>query len=86
MAKIWQNNYKVEITTGAGFTATADDAVTPGQGGSAWTALQGRMDVIIQGESETTFIPFHAVDHAIVTLTREEVDAPDDAACVQEGD
>lgn len=81
----YQNQIKVEITTGAGFTATADDSVTFGVGSSAWATLQAQCDVQIMGDGEITFIPFHAVDHAIVTITRTEVEDPEDPTCVTDG-
>lgn len=80
----YQNQIKVVITTGAGYEATADDAVNAGVGASAWSTLVAQGDVQILNGDEITFIPFRAVDHAIVTVTRTEVADPEDPTCVTE--
>ena len=82
--KIKKGQYKVDITTFGGFTATADDAVIDGQGGSVYSSIVNGRDVMIRNNGQLTFIPFHAVDHAIITHTTEEVDAPVDDTCVVE--
>lgn len=73
---------KVVITTQAGFSATADDAVSAGQGTAAYGALENHRDVVIAAETEKTFVPYHAVDHAVITFTRSTVDDPEDPTCV----
>ena len=78
----YQNSIKVEITTGGGYSTTADDATIAGVGAVAWADLQSQKDLIIQTATGWEFVPFHAVDHAIVTMTRSEVEDPDDPTCV----
>lgn len=78
----YQNSYKVEITTGANYTTTADDAVIAGVGSVAWADLQAQKDLMIQTATGYEFIPFHAVDHAVVTFTRTQVPDPVDPTCV----
>lgn len=73
---------KVEITTAANFTVTADDAVVAGQGTAAYSALEAGRDQHIVNGANITFIPYHAVDHAIITLTQATVADPDDPTCV----
>ena len=75
---------KVVITTQAAFTATADDSVVAGQGSAAYTAIQAHRDVYIDGETRT-YIPFDAIDHAVVTITQATVDDPEDPTCQTEG-
>lgn len=82
----YQNQIKVVITTGAGYEATADDAVVAGVGSSTWATLVNQGDVQIPNGGEIIFIPFHAVDHAVVTITRTEVEDPEDPTCVTESD
>lgn len=71
---------KVVITTKAAFAATADDSVVAGQGSAAYTALQAHRDVYIVGATRT-FIPYDAIDHAVVTITQATVDDPADETC-----
>lgn len=68
------DTYKVEITTLCDYTVTADDAVVAGQGVAAYYALKGRHDVEIVSADGLTieFIPFKAVCHAKVTITKGE--------------
>lgn len=76
---------KVEVTTKTGFTATADDAVAKGQGTAAYGVIQSinteMRNVVISNGTNETIIPFHAIDHAIVTKTRSQVQDPKDAIC-----
>lgn len=78
----WKNSYSVEITTGAGYTVTADDAVTEGVGASAYAMITEGKDLHIQTATGGVLIPFHAVDHAVYTLTRSQVADPTDPTCV----
>lgn len=73
---------KVDVTTAAGFTATADDAVLAGQGTAAYGALEAGRDVIVATATEKTYVPYAAIDHAVVTFTLSQVTDPDDPACV----
>lgn len=73
---------KVEITTSANFAITADDAVVSGQGTAAYSALEAHRDQHIVSGSNITFIPFHAIDHAVITLTQVTEADPVDPTCV----
>lgn len=73
---------KVVISTGAGFSVTADDAVLAGQGTAAYGALENGRDVVVANATEKTYVPYHAIDHAVVTLTLSTVDDPEDPTCV----
>ena len=78
-------NVKVDVTTKAGFTATADDAVVKGQGTAAYGVIQSinteMRNVVISDGTNETIIPFHAIDHAVVTKTRSTVQDPQDIIC-----
>lgn len=76
-----KQNVKVVITTEAGFEVTADDAAKAGQGTAAYGALDNGRDIRVDNGTEITFVPYGAVDHAVVTLTQTTVDAPADANC-----
>lgn len=80
----YKNSIKVEITTGAGYTATADDATLAGVGAAAYADLHAKNDLCIQTADGEIHIPYHAVDHAIITITREETEDPADPTCVTE--
>jgi hypothetical protein len=79
---MFKNEYSVEITTSGGYTVTADDATLAGSGSAAMVCLENATDVKIPTATGSTIIPFHAVDHAIVTLTRTTVADPADPTCV----
>lgn len=73
---------KVVVTTGAGFSVTADDAVLAGQGTAAYGALEGGRAIVVADATEKTYVPYHAIDHAVVTFTLSQVTDPDDPTCV----
>ena len=77
----WNNKYSVEITTGSGYTVTADDAVVAGVGSSVRSMLAAGEDLTIATATGEIFIPFHSVDHAVVTLTRTNDPDPTDPTC-----
>lgn len=81
----YEMSVKVDITTKSGFTATADDAVKKGQGTSAYGVIQSinteMRNVVISDGTNETIIPFHAIDHAVVTKTRSQVADPTDDIC-----
>lgn len=81
--KMFKNQYTVAVTTQGGYTATFSDSANDGVGASVNAALHAHQD--IQGESgdDNVFIPFEAVDHAVITFTRTEVDKPADTTCVE---
>lgn len=76
-----QQNARVVITTAVGFNVTADDATVKGQGTAAYGAIQNRRDVTVNNNGEITFIPYHAIDHAVITLTTSTVADPVDDVC-----
>ena len=84
MADIYKNTFRAEITTGGDYTATADDSVKAGVGAAAVAALEGHQDIKILTETGYIYIPYAAVDHAVVTLTRATAEAPEDETCVTE--
>lgn len=73
---------KVVVTTAASFSVTADDSVLAGQGTAAYGAIENHRDVIVSNGTEKTFIPYHAIDHAVVTFTLSQVEDPEDPTCV----
>lgn len=75
---------KVDVTTIGGFSKTADDAVLAGQGTAAYGAVENGRDVIVADATEKIIIPYHAIDHAVVTLTLSTVDDPKDDTCVDD--
>lgn len=77
----WKNSYSVEITTSGGYTVTADDAVTAGVGSSAYAMLLEGKDLEIANATGGILIPYHAVDHAIYTLTRTNEPDVADPTC-----
>lgn len=78
-----KQNVKVEVTTIAGFNVTADDAVLAGQGTAAYGAIDNHRDVKVSDGGKITFVPYAAIDHAIVTFDRKDVEDPEDPTCVE---
>lgn len=77
-----QTQIQVVITTAAGFEGTADDATLLGQGAAAYTSIKAGRDVYIDGGDGTiTFIPYDAIDHAVITITQATVEDPEDPTC-----
>lgn len=77
-----QTQIQVVITTAASYEATADDAVLLGQGAAAYTSIKAGRDIYIDGGDGTiTFIPYQAIDHAVITIAQATVDDPEDATC-----
>jgi len=76
-----QMNQKVVITTFSGFSVTADDAVKKGQGTAAAGALENHRDVYVDDGTNITYVPFKAVDHAVITKEMTTVADPDDTIC-----
>lgn len=77
----FKNSYKVDITTGSGYTVSADDDAVAGVGASAYTMIQNGQDVHIATATGMVIVPFHAIDHVIVTLTRNSYTRPADPTC-----
>ena len=84
MAKMWKNSYKVDVTTSGGYTASFDDSANTGQGSAAYASVMSGQDIHGIVEDNEIVIPFHAVDHAVITFSRTEVDKPVDDMCVVE--
>lgn len=81
--KMYKNQYKVVVTTKGAYTATFDDAAIAGVGAMANTALMAHQDIRGQVGDDEIFIPAKAVDHAVITFSRTEVDKPADTTCVE---
>lgn len=79
-----KQNVKVVVTTYAGFSVTADDAVKNGQGTAAYGAIQTGTDITVNDGTNITYVPYKAVDHAVITLTQSTVDDPKDDTCPEE--
>lgn len=76
MATVTRPFYTVTVSTlGGGEFAIADTADIR-SGKSAWDSIQRRNDICVAYESDgdpvTLFIPFHAIDHAILSVTPTE--------------
>lgn len=81
--KMYKNQYKVVVTTKGNYTATFDDAAIAGVGAMANAALMAHQDIRGQVGDDEIFIPANAVDHAVITFSRTEVDKPADTTCVE---
>lgn len=85
MATVTRPYYSVEVFTLGGGDFTIADEADIKSGKATWDALQRRTDICvatsISDEDVTLFIPFHAVDHAILTVTPTEVEKPEDPNC-----
>lgn len=77
-----KQNVKVVVSTAAGFSVTADDATSAGQGTAAYGAIQTKTDITVNDGTNITYVPYKAVDHAVVTLTLSTVADPADDTCV----
>lgn len=81
MATINKPYYSVAVTTIGGYSHTFADTATLKNGKSAWDALQRAVDIKIDDGTNTYFIPFHAVDHAVLTITSTQETKPVDVNC-----
>lgn len=86
MAEVKKTSVQAVITTIGGFEYTADDATTPGVGTAAYGSLMAERTIIGNDSGTITIIPWHAVDHAVVTITRTSEEAPEDPTCIVEDD
>lgn len=77
----FKNSYKVDITTASGYTVSADDDSVAGVGASAYTMIKSGQDVSIATGTGEVFVPFNAIDHVVVTLTRTSYTRPADPTC-----
>lgn len=62
-------SYSVNVTTIKGTTATAADSATSNAGQSAYQAFMAKETLVIPNETNTLYIPFHAIDNIVVTIT-----------------
>lgn len=83
MASKTQYSYTVKVVTLGGneFTATDGEASKAGYG--AYQQFLRHDTVEIPGESNTVYVPFHAIDHIEVTKTSSSAEYTDDT-CVTE--
>lgn len=83
MAKVNKQSIEIKVVTLGGNEFTAKDTDDSKAGTLAWQTFKGKDVVQIEGESDTTYVPYHAVDHVVVKMTTEEKDVKDDN-CVTE--
>lgn len=79
-----KQSVKAVVTSIGNYTITADDAVLNGQGTAAYGAIQTKTDVTLRDGDVIKYIPYHAIDHAEITITLSEVADPTDDTCVEE--
>lgn len=79
-----QTSISVVITTLGGNEFTFADSVSPGLGVAALYALERGQDVIGTAEGSKIIVPYHAIDNAVVTMSTETAEDPEDDTCVVE--
>lgn len=85
MAKFPKGLKTIEVHTIGGATITAADTAKKGIASNALSEFDmGKTMHIDTGENETTLVPFHAVDHIVVTTSKTEVERPDPYGCEEE--
>lgn len=67
----------VAITTKGGFTLTVADTEDGAYGTAVLAAFEAKNTLVCHTDSGVTDIPFHAVDHIVVTATTETVTITD---------
>lgn len=77
MATVKKDMLTVRFTTFGGYEATATDEAGKMIGTSALGQFRAEKTVVIEGAEETVYIPFHAIDHVIVTKDEADVDVTD---------
>ena len=84
MAKAMKHNVSFEVTTlgGNNFSATDEEGKKYGTH-ALQNFLHHETVELIQDETETVYVPFHAIDYVDVTITSAEETYTDDT-CVQE--
>lgn len=83
MATKTTHAYTVTVNTIGGGEFTATDTSTSKAGYSAWQSFLHGGTVEIPGESSTTYVPYHAIDHIVVATTTSSAEYDDDT-CVTE--
>lgn len=81
MASKTQHTYTVTVTTIGGGSFTAADTDDAKAGYVAWQAFLHGQVIVIPGEESTTYVPYHAVDHIVVTTEQSTAEYTDDT-CV----
>lgn len=76
-----KTQYSVDITTKGGYNVVADDAVVEGAGSAANIQIEQMQDIKFATATGFTVIPYHALDHAIVTVSIATVVDPVDPTC-----
>lgn len=77
-----QTQIEVVITTAGAYEATLSDDTVAGQGAAAYTSIKAGRDIYADGgDGSILFIPFKAIDHAVITITQATVEDPEDPTC-----
>lgn len=85
MAKYPKGLKTIEVHTIGGATITAADTAEKGIASNALSEFEKFSTMhIATGENEITLVPFHAVDHIVVTTSTTEVERPDPYGCEEE--
>lgn len=87
MATTYKKSLKtLTITTIGGSTITAADTADSPVGSAALSQFENFQTMVIPGESSTTYVPFHAVDHIVVAISESsDIEKPDAYGCEEEG-
>lgn len=83
MASKTQHTYTVTVNTIGGGEFTAADTEEAKAGYVAWQAFLHGEVVIIPGEENTTYVPYHAIDNIVVVTAQTSAEYTDDT-CVTE--
>ena len=74
-------NKTLAITTIGGYTVSVSDATVAGVASSVYDAMFRKEDLHFNNGTNEVFIPFHAIDHVIITSATATADDPVDANC-----
>ena len=85
MATALKHNVTITVSTLGSGTFTVADTATDKLGTHAYQQFLHHDTVEIVGEENTTYIPFHAIDHVVVVKAVSEVEITDDT-CVTESE
>lgn len=86
MATVMKKKLTVEVTDIGGHVFTVADTDTNRYGTLAWNTFKAYDIVEIKtSDTETVYVPYHAVDHVKVTVASENVEV-EDKNCVTEKD
>lgn len=76
----------ITITTIGGGTITATDTAADPVASNALYEFEQFKTMHIKGTENTTLVPFHAVDHIVVTTSSASVEKSDAYGCEEEND